>query len=223
MGDSLVARWAAHRCFAMRATQLSFLVFFAVAGCGTRVAGEHFRSDYGGKCSAVNSPFAASVSQSGTAVDALRSGLIDALNDRYSALQYCYTEALANEPMTRGRFLLRVLADGQGRIRNVVIPADSTGFPELACCVATLVKGLRLPATGASGRFGFDYPFFFRTVSVPPTDTSVDFSYTGARKDMCEVVISRAAYQWEVYESESANDARPLTEDKYAAPGDPLK
>lgn len=220
MGEVLVARWATDCFAAMRLIPLLFLVF---TSCGVHVRGEHFRSDYAGKCSAVNSPFAKSVTQNGTAVGALRAALIDALNDNYSQLQYCYSEALANQPTTRGRFVLRMLVDGDGRMREVIIPADNTGFPELACCVATVVKGLRLPATHAPGRFGFDYPFYFHTIYVVSAEPTLDYAYAAARKDGCEVILDGSQFQWAVIESAPSTDASHLTEDKYASPGDPLE
>jgi hypothetical protein len=202
----------------MRSTPLLFLV---LASCTAR--GANFRAEYGGKCRAENAQFAPTVTQSGPVFDALRARFIDALNHHDSELRRCYTEALANQPTTRGRFVLRVLLGADGRVRNVVVPADTTGFPELACCVATIVQGLQLTASGVSGDYGFDYPFIFRTIFVASSQPTLDYVYTTARKDGCEVVLDGSLYLETTFQPEPADDASHLTQDHYAAPGDPLK
>lgn len=197
------------------------LLLLALASCTTR--GANFRAEYGGKCRADNAPFAENVTQSGPVLDALRARFIDALNHNDSELRHCYTEALANEPTTRGRFLLRVLLGADGRVRNVVVPADTTGFPELACCVAMLVQGLQLTASGAAGDYGFDYPFIFRTIFVGSSQPTLDYVYTTARKDACEVVLDGSLYLETKFQPAPADDASHLTEERYAAPGDTNK
>jgi hypothetical protein len=201
----------------MRPTPLFFLL---ISSCAT--PGVDFHAQYAGKCRAENAPFAASVTQRGAAVDALRASFRGALDDVESELRHCYTEALANQPTTQGRIVLRVLVEGDGHVRRVVVPADNTGFPELACCVASIVQSLQLKAADAPGRYGFDYPFIFRTMRLSPGQT-VDFVYTSSRKDAFEVVLDATLYQRAIIETPAPSGTNHVTEDTYASPGTPLE
>jgi hypothetical protein len=153
-----------------------------------------FRATYAGKCQVSSGPFPADVVQDAASVAAFKVPFSRGLGDEIADFRRCYIAALANVHGTHGRVTLHVVVGADGQVRDATVAEDTTGFPELACCVTDVLRGIRFERQRQHSAIGLAYPFVFRTLHTY-ADTSVDFSnYSAARPDGVEIVLDAGTY-----------------------------
>ena len=161
--------------------------------CTSCASGVSFHTKYAGTCQASAGPLPADVVQDAASVAAFKGPFCRALGDEVADFRRCYIDALASAHGTHGRVTLRLVVGEDGKVRDASVVDDTTGLPQLACCVISVLKGVQFERNGQRP-IGLDYPFVFRTLRTY-ADTSVSFSnYSAARPDAFEIVLDAGTY-----------------------------
>jgi hypothetical protein len=65
---------------------------------------------------------------------------------RRDAFTACYTQALGRKPQARGRVVLDVEADWEGKVTKITAAHSMLGDPAASACIERVVAQIRLPA-----------------------------------------------------------------------------
>ncbi len=77
---------------------------------------------------------------------------------RLGGIKRCYEKRLKRNPELRGKVVIRFVIHPGGKVIEVEIIENTSGDPELANCIRSIVKGIRFGATDG-GETAVTYPF----------------------------------------------------------------
>lgn len=71
-----------------------------------------------------------------------------AMRSRLGGVRWCYSEALARSPQLRGRIVISIVIDGDGRVTSSKVDTNTLGDDVAARCIEAVLKRARLPVAG---------------------------------------------------------------------------
>ena len=178
------------------APRWSSLLLAGACAC-VKTPGADFQARYANTCSNGPPAVPADAVREGPAHAAVRTRLVEQVDDAAAALRSCYVDALANVPRLQGRVLLRIVVGEPGAPPQVGVAEDTTRYDALSCCVATVVREASAPLTAAGPQVAIDYPLSFKLVAMPAGyryDVGPDFAYARARPEGFELALDGKMY-----------------------------
>lgn len=84
-----------------------------------------------------------------------------AIDRNRQGLRRCHELALARNPRTAGRVVLRFVIQSTGRVRSAEVVSNETGDAALGECVVAQASSWVFPAMRGRGEVSVSYPFLF--------------------------------------------------------------
>ena len=81
------------------------------------------------------------------------------IRERLDDVRGCYQAALARDPEARGRIVVRMLIEQDGRVVEASLLTSQIPDPEFERCVVAAVRTWVFPPNGRGGRIAIHYPF----------------------------------------------------------------